>query len=450
MFNFNERTTYDRIEDSVLSLVRGAIETSNISMLERGLPIIAVAEELEATVDEVTDKEYSTLAVSLFDSTDENSFTPKALHLNSKILETLSDDDITNVLSKLLVTDESYVTEKDMVTKELFLTDMHGDTLDATSISIETIVPGEVQEAEEDGGKSTALDFEALAEAMSKSIKDIEHSEEEEKEASKARVDKYLMSKEDTKISTIVSKDNNRYYTGKISKKNYDSKLEKVADVQAIIESSIEASGMHKIASDTPSKRLHIRNIVIGHNKEYFNKKMLQGKKLDVVIALDRSGSMGGQPAEDSAILITAFNNLAHLYKELTCTIILSDNSEYATIDLPVGTIDDKELLAFTRTHGAEGLAENMGKEIERLEKADVVFVYTDGDIVSGAVDKPLYTAKGIELIGLYTAHGSTGDKLSNEDYNRHYNKNKTWFHNVIVSTTPTDLAEQMADYMRK
>ena len=90
-----------------------------------------------------------------------------------------------------------------------------------------------------------------------------------------------------------------------------------------------------------------------------------------------------------------------------------------------------------------------MGKELDRLERADVVFVYTDGDIVSGAVDKPAYTAKGIELIGLYTANGTHGSKkLSNEDYKRHYNKNKTWFHRVEVSTSSTNLAEAMVEYM--
>ena len=90
-----------------------------------------------------------------------------------------------------------------------------------------------------------------------------------------------------------------------------------------------------------------------------------------------------------------------------------------------------------------------MDKELERLEKADCVFVYSDGDICSGSVDKPSYTAKGIELTGLYTATTSgTDGKLSLDDYNRHYNKNKSWFHNVIVSTKATDLAEHMVDYM--
>jgi len=156
---------------------------------------------------------------------------------------------------------------------------------------------------------------------------------------------------------------------------------------------------------------------------------------------------MTGPPARDSAILITALNNLAHTYRELTCTIMFSDDSEYAMMNFPVGTMNDRELLSFTGTHGAEGIAENMRKEIERLERADCVFVYTDGNIVSGAVDKPDFTARGIELTGLYTATSKDG-KLSIEDYKRHYNKNKTWFHNVIVSTKATDLAEHMTSYM--
>ena len=90
-----------------------------------------------------------------------------------------------------------------------------------------------------------------------------------------------------------------------------------------------------------------------------------------------------------------------------------------------------------------------MDKELPMLEEADVVFVYTDGDICSRLVDKPSYTARGIELTGLYTASGSgKSKKLSLEDYERHYNKNSAWFHNVIVSGSATDLAEHMTSYM--
>ena len=89
-----------------------------------------------------------------------------------------------------------------------------------------------------------------------------------------------------------------------------------------------------------------------------------------------------------------------------------------------------------------------MGKELDRLERADVVFVYTDGDIVSGHVEKPKYTALGIELVGLYTTSGDKDGKLSNTEYQRHYTKNRAWFHRLELSTSSTNLAEAMVEYM--
>ena len=446
---FNERTVYDVVEDSIMSVIKEAITDGNVSFLARGLPVIAVAEELAVTVDDEDEDadEYETLAISSFDDTDPLMYLPKVLHLNAELVKKLDEDDLENLMKRMLLYDETYVDKKDMGTEELALLDKDGDPLDKLVISKESY---EVTEDEEEKMASSKLiDFSAIEAAVKAIIDELAEDVEEEKKELTTKIDRYKLSEKDAKIKTIVAKGNRRYHGTPINKPDYEEMIEEVADVQDILDTAIESSGMSKVASDTPDKRLNIRNVVIGHHKEYFSHKMMYGKKLDIVVALDRSGSMGGKPARDSAILISALNNLAHKYKELTCTVLFSDDSEYALMDFPVGEPNSRELLEFTNVHGAEGLAENMDKELERLEKADVVFVYTDGDIVSGAVDKPSYTAKGIELIGLYTAHG-TGKtkKLSNEDYHRHYNKNKAWFHRVEVSTSPTNLAEAMVDYM--
>ena len=447
-FAFTERTTYDKVEDSILALCKEAIEEGNVPFLQRGLPTIAIAEELDPILDLDGEEVSEQLAISTFDDTDENMFIPKVVQLNEELLANLDDEDMLNALKRLLRYDERYVTKTSMEAVELVLSDKDGDPLEPMTVTTEAYTLGEDEE-EETTAATTTIDLEAISAAIKAIMDELVESEEEEEKETTARIDKYKMSVEEPKTKTIVSKENRRYKGPDLLDNEYESMIEQVAEVQDILDSAIESSGMSKMPSETPDKRLAIRNVVIGHHKEYLSNKMMYGKKLNVVVASDRSGSMHGAPARDSAILITALNNLAHIYKELTVSILFSDDSEYALMDFPVGTKNDKDLLSFTNTHGAEGLAENMDKELERLEKADCVFVYTDGDICSGNVDKPSYTAKGIELTGLYTAtSGSKTRKLSVEDYNRHYNKNKAWFHNVIVSTKPTDLAEHMVDYM--
>ena len=347
---FNERTVYDMVEDSILSIIKEAIVDSNVDFLNRGLPIIAVAEELSPTVEGEEDDEdaevYDTLAISSFDDSDPLMYLPKVLHLNSELVEKLGEDDLENLLKRMLMYDEKYVEAKDMGTEELALLDKDGDPMDQLVISKESY---EVTDDDEDKTASSKLiDFSAI-EAAVKAILDelTEDVEEEEKELT-ATIDKYKLSEKDAKIKTIVSKNNRRYHGGSLLKKEYEGMLDEVADVQDILDTAIESSGMSKVPSDTPDKRLNIRNVVIGHHKEYFSHKMMYGKKLDVVVALDRSGSMHGKPARDSAILISALNNLAHKYKELTCTILFSDDSEYNLMDLPVGETNSKELLEFT------------------------------------------------------------------------------------------------------
>jgi len=450
---FNERNVYDRVEDSVMTIVKEAIEDGNINMLQRGLPILAIAEDLPPTYDNEEEEEedgdeYNTLAIASYDDSDPLMFTPKILQLNEKLVDQLSDEDLVNAINHALRPNEEYVTSTSMGAEELHLLDKDGDAMDPLVVTAQPITI-EDEEDEDKTASSTTIDLSAISEAIKKLVAGMATKEEEDEAELTAKIDKYVLDEKVSKIKTIVSKENTRYKGKDLTDDQYEKMLDEVAEVQDILDTAIESSGMSKVASDTPDKRLNIRNVVIGHHKEYFSHKMMYGKEIDIVVALDRSGSMGGKPARDSAIIISALNNLAHKYKELTCTILFSDNEAYDMMNFPVGEMNSRELMSFTQTHGAEGLAENMDKELDRIERADVVFVYTDGDIVSGAVDKPSYTAKGIELVGLYTANASSKDgKLSNEDYARHYTKNKSWFHRVEVSTSSTNLAEAMVEYM--
>jgi len=424
---FNQHTAYDKVQDTVFNICKEAMVEGNKAFMLRDLPIISIAEDEEKSFTNVT-----------LDDTDENDFQPRVVEINKALVEALNNESLDTLVKTALRFEDDYITEKTVSEKEdLYLIDKDNEALTHKVEINYTTKPLPITDVTYDEIKT--ISFEDLSDKLKKLV------EEVEEDTSKKTISTYKIEVKE-KEATIVTKDNERYVDVPLTDKKYEDLIPKVEEIEEILDSAIDSSGMSKTASESAGKRLHIRNIIAEKPKEFYNNKMMYGKTLDIVVVLDRSGSMRGIPAINSAILITALNNLCLKYKELTSTVIFSDNYEYSKMDLPVGNRNSKQLLEFTETYDAEGLAENMDKEIDRIEEADVVFVYTDGNIVSGPVDKPRYTAKGIELTGLYT----TGRDLTNEDYEKHYNKNKSWFHNVIVSKTATDLSEHMCDYMKK
>jgi len=442
---FNKQTTADKVEDAVFTAYYNQIKAGNTKTLRRKLPVIGIAESIEPTVDETTGDEYEIPAIVHYDDSDENNYLPIILNLNKEFVDSINSDDLTQIITDALLLEDEYIDDT-VLPNEVGLGRNIIDNDDNEKIyTIAYEIGGTIEEDLPPGttAHSCSIDVGALEEASK-----LMETELEEEAKLTVTVDAYELQAL-KKTPTVVSKDNRRYFSSrKHTDKELETKLDEVSEIQSILDSAIDAAGMQKTSSETPDKRLNIRNVVIGHDKEYYHNKMVKGKNLSIVIVLDRSGSMAGKPSEDSTVLITAVNNLCHMYKELSCTILFSDDSEYSKMKFPTSSINSIELLNFTNTHCAEGIAENMDKEQELLEDADVVFVYTDGDIVSGNVDKASYTAKGIHLVGLYTATGDKTGKLNLDDYERHYNKNKAWFHDVIISTTSTGLAEEMADYM--
>ena len=235
-----------------------------------------------------------------------------------------------------------------MGAEELHLLDKDGDAMDPLVVTTQPITI-EDEEDEDKTASSTTIDLSAISEAIKKLVAGMVTKEEEDEAALTAKIDKYVLDEKISKIKTVVSKENTRYKGRDLTDDQYENMLDEVAEVQDILDTAIESSGMSKVASDTPDKRLNIRNVVIGHHKEYFSHKMMYGKEIDIVVALDRSGSMDGKPARDSAIIISALNNLAHKYKELTCTILFSDDDSYDMMNFPVGEVNSRELMSFTK-----------------------------------------------------------------------------------------------------
>ena len=152
---------------------------------------------------------------------------------------------------------------------------------------------------------------------------------------------------------------------------------------------------------------------------------------------------MWGTPVKDSNLLALAMNNLALKMPDSNLTVIYTDCRSSVLVELPIE--NGSSLLDMTRLFNAEGIAESLDEHIERVSKADAVFIYTDGDIVSKPVKKDKFSAMDITLVGLFT---TTPDKLTPKKINEHYNTNKPWFHHVLVDTSLKNLAERMLEYI--
>jgi uncharacterized protein with von Willebrand factor type A (vWA) domain len=428
-----ERSVYDILDATIANIIREAVMTGNSNILDRRLPIISVSEDLEE----------DTLVKASYDTTEKFMYQPTILQLNKNLISRVPEEDLTQVLKDTLYYDDTIVNEDNLTvgeSKEFTLTDINTDEEIEVKVDFEEGAIEDYSEDDDDVLMSTE-ELEELADIAKEELEDTEDNV-------KKVIEKYnivKVTKEETEEDKVVTGLLSRYYSQYNPVEDSHKELSK--EIVEIIEPSLKGKGRSKRSSYIPDKKLHTRNIVIGNDKEFIHNTMGEGKSTNIVVVLDRSGSMMGKPSTDSSIFINALNTLVNNYPNLKCSIIYSDEDDSAIVHLPISMDSEgiSKLIKTTTTHGAEGLAENMDRYVKRIKEAEYVFVYTDGDIVSAPLDKPKYTAWGIQLVGLYTANIDTSKP---DEYNRHYDKNKTWFHRVIVSNTVTDLAEHVADYL--
>jgi hypothetical protein len=427
-----ERSIYDILEETLGTVIRDAVTTDTRHILDRRLPIISVSDNLE------DDK----LMEVAYDTTNKFMYEPTCIKINKELARQIQDDELTQVFKEVLHYEDAVIDENNLTidSADKFTLLNVEDTEPELDVTID-YVEGVIEDFEEDDENILVAngELEELAEIIDAEEKAVEE------ELTKT-IDDYelVLVKKDDDAKSKVPEGVKRYHLPDSVSETMVNTAEEVAD---IIEPSLRGKGLSRRSSYVPDKRLHTRNVMIDYDKEFIHKSVGEGKSNNIVIVLDRSGSMGGKPANDSSVFVEAINSLVHKYPKLKCSVVYSDDDDAAIVHLPVAKTSKgiSTLLEMNGTHCAEGLAENMDRYIKRIREAEYVFVYTDGDIVSAPVDKSKYTAWGVELIGLYTANV---DMSKPEEYERHYDKNKTWFHKVIVSNKITDLAEHVAGYL--
>ena len=301
-----------------------------------------------------------------------------------------------------------------------------------------------VKEAKEEGGETSSEDSQGEAE------KDAEELSKELQKASEAGEETKQMSDQAKEANpnyadamagweTTMQTSSGKFFQG--GRKSIDKKHAKeIHEVEGILEYAIQGDGRGKAKSITPSKRINMHSVITeSSDREYIIREGDEGKDININLIIDRSGSMSGRPTRESNILTVALNNLAFEYPELRVKVILSESSNYASIDLPIDTLDSSELWRLDRTGGGEGLTRTMEHYAKEINDADINLIYTDGSIVGDPIPKAEYAAKGIDLIGMYVDTDFTpGDIL------KHIEKNSRYFMQTIIRSSMVELISEL------
>ncbi|RLA62493.1 MAG: hypothetical protein DRQ78_08020 [Epsilonproteobacteria bacterium] len=294
-------------------------------------------------------------------------------------------------------------------------------------------VEAKITRVEEDG---VSCDTEGVAKDMTK--KDAESIEAKESDKSKTTSDTRatftkMKGKMDGDIQQFIGSGGREMSAGDISR---------IQEVQDILEDGMRFQGVGKAKTISPSKRLNMRAIITeASENEYIGKKEGSGKRTKIMLTIDRSGSMSGQPTTESNVLMSALNNIVLENSELEVEVMLSFTGAYTKFKLPIGSEQFSPYIwNLTQTGDAEYLWQNMKNNMESLENADINIVYTDGSICDDPIDKTFLERRDTHITGLYVSSAMGVDNLK-----EHYKRNKMYFHHVVVRPSIQELAEEIS-----
>ena len=184
------------------------------------------------------------------------------------------------------------------------------------------------------------------------------------------------------------------------------------------------------VASQSPSKKLNIRAIAVGKTDKLYRKEQSTeaGNKV-VNLIVDCSGSMHGSPIKDARTLVFLINSLA-LKNRVSGNLVLTGangrTGQTMTFKLPVSE-------AIIGNIVADGSAENIKGTIEKIKplmkKVDWNFVFTDGRITDGEIDKKVLNRQGVYTFGMYSGKESNLEK---------------WFDKNIARETMKELMDEL------
>jgi hypothetical protein len=150
-----------------------------------------------------------------------------------------------------------------------------------------------------------------------------------------------------------------------------------------------------------PSKRLNLKRLAQGSEKIFKKKSSPSLCKKKIVIVLDLSASMRVVIA-NMRLLIDALDALASngiVDATLILSAVANGVAKYELLSMPLSEGVMKRLCPI---YEAEGLQNAMSKNIDLLRSSDYVWIFTDGMISEGDLDKEYFHARGVKTHAMY------------------------------------------------
>jgi hypothetical protein len=154
--------------------------------------------------------------------------------------------------------------------------------------------------------------------------------------------------------------------------------------------------------SNEPSNRISARHLELDRPC-YSRKSTVRTSIKSIELVVDCSASMQGQPIEDAKLLTWALSYLARQGKIRGHLILSAVRNGEAISDVFEFPVDKEVVQRMDAFGGAEGLNSAILRHLKLLERSDMVFVKTDGDIRDEPLCRRTVQRKGIVVCGLYS-----------------------------------------------
>ncbi|GAB3645041.1 hypothetical protein [Ramlibacter alkalitolerans] len=210
---------------------------------------------------------------------------------------------------------------------------------------------------------------------------------------------------------------------GKFLDRPQDINPKEVEKIAALLEKMM-VSNERLVSTTDPTTRLNRRAIVDPNQPAYRRKELPKKKKLKLVMVVDCSGSMDGEPAKAATTMAAALHLLA-LKGHVEGQLITSTTEKFEVYDFK----DEKGVLNCFARPSAEGLERTFEANQKLLRDADATLVFTDAALADTPINKARWHAKGITTTGLYVG---PVDALANL---------QKYFDRSLIRSNVTDLA---------
>jgi hypothetical protein len=188
-----------------------------------------------------------------------------------------------------------------------------------------------------------------------------------------------------------------------------------------------------KIKKYNPTKRISSKSIATDSDKMYVGKSIVDGRHIKMNFIVDMSGSMSGEPMQNSASILYIMNKLAKKGL-IEGNILYSTTRENMCVKMP---LQDKEILSLVSTGSAEGIATTISNHTGILRNKNCICL-TDGDICDSPIEKVFWTRNNIISTGMYA---TSSYKYGESDYDQSLNN---WFNHTILAKDVEGLVERI------